>query len=107
MSWPRKDIQRLAFVFSLCVPGSDTLPSDTAEIIWNCIHCDVCREIRVPVQTCIVSDRNLFMYPFRQHGIEPQEHARPWFGTSLLRVTTRNKGVFASVYVYVILGLSL
>lgn len=77
--------QRLAFVFSLCVTGSDTLPIDTAEIIWK-LHALrlLYREIRVPLQTCIVSNRNLFMYPFRQHRIEPQGQASPWFRTSLL-----------------------
>ena len=67
-------------------------------LFGNCTYCDVCTETRVPLQTCIVSGRDLFTYPFKQHRIEPQDHARPWFGTSLLRVTTRTKGALASPY---------
>jgi len=55
-------------------------PVTQRRLFGNCTHCDLCIEIRVPVQTCRVSDRILFMYRFRQHRIEPQEHARPWFG---------------------------
>jgi len=89
----------LHFYFRCVFQAAAHCPVTQRRLFGNCTHCDVCIEIRVPVHTCIVSDRNLFMYPFRQHRIEPQEHNRPWFGTSLLRVTTRNKGVLASVYV--------
>lgn len=98
MSWLRKDIQRLAFVFSLCDQTATHCPVTQRRLFGTCTYCDVCTEIRVALQTCIASGRNLFTYPFKQHRIEPQDHARPWFGTSLLRVTTRTKGVLASVY---------